>query len=119
MPRMLIVDDEPDICDCLRDFFSARGFAVTCAFSGEEAIEQITAAPVDVVLLDILLPGIHGIEVLKRAKELCPEAKVVMVTALDQDERRIEAQRYGAAGYVPKPFDFSEATWAPVLEACH
>ena len=115
MQRMLIVDDEPDICDCLQQFFSAKGFSVTSAFSGEEAIERIAEAPVDVVLLDIILPGIHGIEVLKRAKELCPQAKVVMVTALDQDEPRVEAQRYGAAGYVPKPFDFSEATWAPVL----
>lgn len=117
MQRMLIVDDEPDICDCLQQFFSTRGFTVACAFSGEEAIERIAEHPVDVVLLDIVLPGIHGIEVLRRVKDLCPEVKVVMVSGLTQDERRIEAQRYGAAGYVPKPFDFSEVTWAPVLAA--
>lgn len=115
MPRMLIVDDEPDICDCLGHFFATRGFAVACAFSGEEAIERLAEGPVDVVLLDIVLPGIHGIEVLRRVKDLCPEVKVVMVTGLDQEERRVEAQRYGACGYVPKPFDFSEMTWAPVL----
>ena len=115
MQRMLIVDDEPDICDCLQHFFSTRGFTVTCAFSGEEAIERLAEGPVDVVLLDIVLPGIHGIEVLRRVKDLCPEVKVVMVSGLAQEERRIEAQHYGASGYVPKPFDFSELTWAPVL----
>lgn len=113
--RMLVVDDEPDICGCLQDFFSARGFTVTCAFSGEEALERLAETPVDVMLLDIVLPGIHGIEVLKRARELYPALKVVMVTALDQATRRIEAQRYGAIAYVRKPFDFSEATWEPVL----
>ena len=115
MRQMLIVDDEPDICDCLQHFFSSRGFAVACAFSGEEAMTRLAEAPVDVILLDIVLPGIHGIEVLRRVKELCPEVRVVMVTALDQAEQRVEAQRYGASGYVPKPFDFSELTWAPVL----
>jgi len=113
--RMLVVDDEPDICECLQDFFSTRGFTVTCAYSGEDAMERLAEEPADVMLLDIILPGIHGLEVLKRARELYPALKVVMVTALDQATRQIEAQRYGACGYVRKPFDFSEATWAPVL----
>ena len=113
---MLIVDDEPKICECLKTFFTSRGFAADSALSGQEAIEWLMEHPADVILLDIRLPDMAGTDVLKRAKELCPEAKVVMVTALDEDERRIEAQVYGACGYVTKPFDLSDATWDAVLD---
>ena len=70
---------------------------------------------VDVVLLDILLPGLSGIEVLKRVKDLHPFAQVIMVTALDQVALRTEAERYGACGYITKPFDFSDDAWAEIL----
>lgn len=117
MRRMLIVEDERDICECLRDFFSAKGFSVASAFSGEEALEQLDAQPVDVILLDILLPGISGMEVLRRAKATHPHAKVVMVTSLDQMDLRQEAHRCGAAAYVTKPFDFSPGTWSVVFSS--
>ncbi|MBI3087935.1 MAG: response regulator [Candidatus Omnitrophica bacterium] len=116
MPRMLVVDDEPKICDCLKAHFAAKGFSVACASSGTEAIDWLMDHPADVVLLDIRLPDMLGIEVLKRAKDLRPEAKVVMVTALDDEERAIEAKVYGACGYVTKPFDFSDLTWQAVFE---
>ena len=114
--RMLVVDDERDICDCLAQFFSAKGFSVISAFSGEEALAQIEHDPVDVVLLDILLPGLSGIEVLKRLKIRHPYVRVVMVTGLLQQDLREAAQRYGAADYVTKPFDLSESTWSSVLQ---
>ena len=113
--RMLIVEDEQDISDCLQTFFVSRGFAVNSAFSGEEAIAHLKDHPADIVLLDILLPGLSGIEVLRRVKELLPRAKIVMVTGLDQNDLRNQAYRYGAAAYITKPFDFSNTTWAPVL----
>ncbi len=115
MPRMLVVDDETKICDILKAHFSAKGFTVTCAYTGEEALESLMDAPVDVVLLDIRLPDMSGIDVLKRAKELCPDAKIIMVTAVDQEEPQTDAKIYGACGYVTKPFDFSDATWAQLL----
>jgi DNA-binding response OmpR family regulator len=115
MRRMLIVEDERDLSDCLHDFFSAKGFAVASAFSGEEALEQLKQESPDVILLDILLPGLSGIEVLKRVKELHPTARVVMVSSVDHMEIKHQAHRYGAVGYVTKPFDFSEETWAPVF----
>ena len=115
MRRMLIVEDERDICDCLQQFFSARGFSVLSAFSGEEALEQLQEHDADVILLDILLPGLSGIEVLRRAKELHPRARIIMVTALDQEDLRNQAHRYGAAAYVTKPFDFSLETWSAVF----
>ena len=115
MRRMLIVEDERDVCECLQEFFSANGFSVASAFSGEEALEKLDADPVDVILLDILLPGISGLEVLRRAKAKHPNAKVVMVTSLDQMDLRQEAHRCGAAAYVTKPFDFSPGTWSVVF----
>ena len=115
MKQMLIVEDERDICDCLEQFFSAKGFAVASAFSAEEALERLKAAAPDVILLDILLPGLSGIELLKRAKALHPSARVIMVTALDQDDLRREAYFLGAAGYVTKPFNFSDRTWSAAL----
>ena len=113
--RMLIVEDEQDIADCLGQFFASRGFAVASAFSGEEALTLLKDHVADVILLDILLPGLSGIEVLRRVRELHPKARVIIVTALDQEDLRQQAHRYGAVGYVTKPFDFSEDTWYPVF----
>ncbi len=117
MPRMLIVDDERDICELLKDFFQEKGFAVLSAFSGEEAIAKLDEQEADVMLLDILLPGLSGIEVLKRIKEHHPKVRVIMVTAIDQVELRCQAQQYGAVAYVTKPFDFSRETWSAAFEA--
>ena len=116
MPRaMLIVDDEPDICDCLSSFFSERGFAVQVAYTGHEALERLLDAPPDVVLLDVRLPDVMGLDVLRQAKALCPCAMVVMVTSVTDFACRQDALAAGASAYILKPFDFSESTWAPVL----
>ena len=113
--RMLIVDDEEDICDCLAQFFLTRGYLVSTAGSGEEALNVLEKDVPDVVLLDVRLPGLSGIEVLKRVKDRWPAMRIVMVTALDQDDVRQKARLYGAVGYVVKPFDFSDTTWSAVL----
>ena len=100
MPKMLIVDDEPDICECLESFFTTKGFSVKCAFSGGEAIERILEAPPDILLLDLRLPDVWGIEILKRVRRLFPATKVIVVSACDQAEPRAEAKTYGACGFV-------------------
>ena len=115
MRRMLIVEDERDICELLQEFFTAKGFSVVSAFSGEEALERLAQNEADVILLDILLPGLSGIEVLKRVKELHPNIRVLIVTAIDHEEVRSQAQRYGASAYITKPFDFSPTTWSAAL----
>ena len=112
---MLIVEDEPDLRECLTDFFIGRGFSVDKAFSGEEALQSLEAQAADVILLDILLPGMSGMEVLRRAKALHPKARFIMVTAVDQADVRARAERLGAAAYITKPFDFTDATWFPVF----
>ena len=113
--RLLIVDDEPKVCECLKLFFSAKGFEASYAHTGGEAVERLADQQPDVVLLDIGLPDFSGIEVLKRARELAPYAKVYMVTAHNDQDLEVEAKVYGAMGYITKPFDFSEVTWAPVF----
>lgn len=115
MRRMLVVEDDRDVSECLVQFFSGRGFEVGSAFSGEEALDRLAQNQVEVVLLDILLPGLTGLEVLRRLKQLQPQVKVVMVSGLDHDDLRWQARRYGASDYVTKPFDFTTATWAAVL----
>lgn len=115
MRRMLIVDDEPDICECLKDFFSGRGFEVQMVFSGEEALEKLHQEELDVVVLDIMLPGISGLEVLRRAKEMRPDARVIIMTGLPSRDLRESTRWQGARGFVAKPFDFTEETWAPVF----
>ena len=112
MRRMLIVEDERDLCELLQEFFTSRGFTVLSAFSGEEALSLLQQHTTDVILLDILLPGVSGIEVLKRAKDLVPHARIIMVTSLNEEEVRSTAFRHGACGYITKPFDFSDETWA-------
>lgn len=115
MRRMLIVEDEQDLCDCLQTYFSSRGFSVTSVFSGEEAVERLDTAPADVILLDLILPGISGLEVLRYAKKRYPGARIIIVTGQDRVELRAEARLYGACAYITKPFDFAETTWAPAL----
>jgi len=118
MRKVLIVDDEPDICDCLESFFSMQGFSASSALTGERALsllKQDHNNAIDVVLLDIALPGVSGIEVLRKIRELKHKAKVIMVTALDRDDLRETANSFGADDYITKPFDFSEETWVQAL----
>ncbi|MBI2093424.1 MAG: response regulator [Candidatus Omnitrophica bacterium] len=113
--KMLIVDDEQDICACMRDFFQTKGFKVICAYSGEEALARLAEQEVDVLLLDILLPGVSGIEVLRCVKESFPRVRIVMVTSVDREDVRAQAHQYGAAAFITKPFDFSNTTWSQVF----
>jgi DNA-binding response OmpR family regulator len=113
--RLLIVDDEPKVCECLKLFFMTKGFETSCAQTGADAVERLMGDQPDLVLLDIGLPDFSGLEVLKRARELAPYAKVYMVTAHTDENSEVEAKVYGAMGYITKPFDFSDVTWAPVF----
>ena len=104
--RMLVVDDELRICDFLKGFFSTRGFEVFSATSGEDALAQAPALRPQVVLLDIRMPGMSGIDALSQLKSRLPEAKIIMVTALEDETLMHEARTRGAVDYVTKPFSF-------------
>lgn len=114
--RMLIVDDEQLVCQSLKEHFARQGFLAFTAFSGEDAIKLLsTQGPFDIVLLDIMLPGIHGLQVLKRAKELHPRSRVVMMTALEHEELVESARAGGADAFVHKPFSVSDSAWTKAI----
>jgi len=103
--RILVVDDERMIRWSIQQALSKDGHSVSTVETGEEALAQATDEMPDLVFLDITLPGIDGIEVLRRLKALDPSATVVMVTATDDLKTAVEAMRLGAYDYVSKPFD--------------
>jgi len=107
--KVLIVDDEKQLCELLSDFFSENGFFVETSFSGEKALEKIQKDRFSVVLLDIKMPDMDGIEVLKKAKEIDPTLPVIMMTGNVSTSSAVESMRYGAYDYITKPFDLHEA----------
>ena len=106
--RILIVDDEPAIRRALRAPLMELGFQVAEASRGEEALQSLRAATSDVVLLDVNMPGLSGIETLRRIRSFAPRLPVLMLTVRDQEEDKVEALDLGADDYVTKPFSTRE-----------
>jgi len=106
--RILVVDDEPAIRRALRPPLVELGFQVAEASRGEEALQALRAAAYDAVLLDVNMPGIGGIETLKKIRAFAPRLPVLMLTVRDQEEDKIEALDTGADDYVTKPFSTRE-----------
>jgi DNA-binding response OmpR family regulator len=101
--RLLVVDDEPEICDFLKSFFEDRDFEVQTALSGEAALEAMESFRPQVTLLDIKMGDVDGLAVLRKFKEKHPKTKVIMVTALETTDKIEEAMRLGADNYITKP----------------
>jgi len=117
--RVLVVDDEYESRVTVGDFLSRRGFEVYTASSGEECLEKIKQGPFDIVLLDITMGGMDGLLTLKHILDYNDEAKVIMVTALQNVNTFSQAKAMGAVDYIIKPFNFGtlEATLLSVLLA--
>jgi DNA-binding response OmpR family regulator len=110
MGKLLIVDDEADVREFAANFFRKRKIDVTTAGSGEEALEILQKQKPDLVLLDIKMTGIDGIETLKLIKELGSKAKVIMVTGRKpEDEGSFDkCKELGAQDYIHKPLELDE-----------
>jgi two-component system response regulator PilR (NtrC family) len=106
--KILIIDDEDVLQDVLTSLLVKEGYDVLNARAGEEGLEILEKEEVDLVLLDLMLPGINGLEVLKRIRAEDPEQVVVMITAYSSIEGAIDAMREGAFHYIPKPFKNEE-----------
>jgi DNA-binding response OmpR family regulator len=105
-PRMiLVVDDDVVVRNLLREVLTAHGYGVCMAQSGVEALELVMRQRPDLVLLDIAMPGMDGIETLRRIRDCCPQVPIVMLTAYGDVETASLALRQGAVDYVPKPFN--------------
>jgi two-component system, OmpR family, KDP operon response regulator KdpE len=105
---VLIVDDEPSIRISLRTILSGLGFAVIEAARGEEAVALVRTARIDIVLLDINMPGLGGVEVCRSIRRVAPFLPVIMLTVLAHEDRKVEALDAGADDYITKPFQLRE-----------
>ncbi|MGB9406836.1 MAG: response regulator transcription factor [Terracidiphilus sp.] len=106
--RILLVDDESAIRRALRPPLVELGFIVVEASRGEDALQMLRAGGFDVVLLDVNMPGIGGIETLRRMRALAPRLPILMLTVRDAEEEKVEALELGADDYVTKPFSTRE-----------
>ena len=107
MTKILILEDEDSIRSFIRVNLKKNGFETVEAASGEEALEKLDGS-VDLALMDVMLPGISGFEVCKRAREQYPALGIIMLTAKGQEENRIEGLELGADDYIVKPFSPKE-----------
>jgi CheY-like chemotaxis protein len=103
--KVLVVDDEPEVRLVLSEFLESRGFEVTAAASGAQALAMVDEVKPHVVLLDVTMPQMDGIETLKRLAALKPGLPIIMVTANADVEVTSKLLAMGAADYIPKPFD--------------
>jgi len=103
MRKILVVDDEHDICDFMKSFLSERGYEVFTALNGDEALAIVKKESPELILLDIKMKGMDGIATLKHIKDIDKKFNVIMVTALEDQDKMNEASRLGAREYITKP----------------
>lgn len=105
---VLIVDDEAEFATTLAERLKLRGYAASVALDGESALKRLENEDADIVLLDVMLPGMHGIEVLRRIRERQPDLPVILLTGQAGARDGIEGMKQGARGYLGKPVDLGE-----------
>jgi DNA-binding response OmpR family regulator len=105
MDHILVVDDEPAIVTVVRERLEREGFEVQGVSSGEEALAHLEADPADLVVLDVMLPGIDGFEVVRRLRGAGDRVPVLLLTAKDEDVDKIVGLEMGADDYLVKPFN--------------
>ena len=106
--RVLVVDDEKDFNETIVKRLNRRGFGAYSAFSGQQALETLAVREFDVMLLDIMMPGMDGIEVLREVKKRHPGVEVILLTGHASVESGIQGMSLGANAYMIKPVDFEE-----------
>ena len=106
--KVLIIDDEPSVRSTLEMLLKSEGHEPHVADDGQQALERISKQEFDVVLLDIRMPGLSGIDVLKTLQDDFPETSVVMVTAVADMATAVETMKLGAYDYITKPFDLDD-----------
>jgi len=105
--NVLLVDDEEQFLDTLSQRLELRGIKVDTVTGGEEAMDKITAKKFDAIVLDLVMPGIDGMETLKRLKEKNPDIQIIMLTGKATVKKGIEAMKLGAEDFLEKPVDLN------------
>jgi two-component system, OmpR family, response regulator MprA len=106
--HILVVDDDPRITDLLRRIFAYEGYSVTVAANGEDALKRTLERPPDLIVLDVMLPGLDGLEVVRRLRLAEDQVPVLMLTARDAVSDRVKGLDTGADDYLIKPFAHEE-----------
>ena len=107
-PKVLLVDDEKDFVETLAERMEVRGYTVETASDGNEAIAKASDGGFDAVFLDLAMPGLDGIETLKRLKAIDPELQVILLTGQATVRKGIEAMKLGALDLLEKPADIKQ-----------
>ncbi len=107
MDRLLVIDDDRELCQLVTRYLTHEGFEIDCAPGGEIGLERAFAQPHSLIVLDVMMPGTGGFEVLRRVRERM-RTPVIMLTARGDTEDRIRGLEMGADDYLPKPFDPAE-----------
>ncbi|MDT8420173.1 MAG: response regulator [Desulfuromonadales bacterium] len=108
MHKILVVDDDRDMRDNIVEILTDSEFEIAAAEDGEDALRQLKGQSFDLVLLDLLMPGLSGMDVLSMIKRESPSTQVIMVTAFSTVDNAVEAMRKGADDYITKPFKINE-----------
>ena len=106
--RVLLVDDEGEFVETLAKRMKARGLDVQTAETGEAAVEKVEGREYDVVVLDLAMPGIDGIETLKRVRRLNPDIQVILLSGHGTVSKSVEAMKLGAVDFLEKPANFQD-----------
>ncbi len=104
--KVLVVDDEPQVCEVIKDFLKNEGYEVFTAYTAEKGLDIIAKHVVELVITDFRLPGMDGIELIKKIKEFDPSIDVIMLTGYPSIDTAVEAVKLGAYDYLTKPIDF-------------
>jgi CheY-like chemotaxis protein len=107
-PAILVVDDNPGEVQTLRIGFDLEGFEVAGVTTGEEALARLTAGSYSVVLIDMMMPGMNGLELARAVRESHPRTPTILMSAYHLSPIQLSRADTGAVGFVPKPFDFDE-----------
>jgi DNA-binding NtrC family response regulator len=108
--RVLVVDDEMIVCESCKRILEEEGYEVEMALSGQEAFQKMKEDPFDIVITDLKMPGVDGMEVLNVFRKEYPDAVIIMITGFSTVETAVEAMKLGAFDYIPKPFTPDEVS---------
>ena len=106
--RILIVEDDAEMRSLLKDFFEEDGFEIDSVSNGSEAFRKIAREPFDLIITDIRMPGLTGLDILPGIKKLQPEVSIIVITAFGSEEVRRKALERGATAYLEKPILFNK-----------
>jgi DNA-binding NtrC family response regulator len=106
--RILVVDDEATVCQSIKLALASEGYGIDVAASGEEALRRSDLSSYDLILADMMMPGVSGLDLLKGIQAKDPSAQVVIITGYPTDKAAAQSFRMGAVDFLPKPFTPAE-----------